>query len=786
MLTEQQKQWDAAGNLMNLASTQRNAIAPVVYGTWGSIGEFSEDDDWSEWYERFEQYVLVNEVPETKQLVWGLSDDNIKKRLLGERDLTCQRAIELAYSLEAAKRDAADMKSSKDDIVNYVKGKGEKKAKEKVTCYCCGRKGHFKSECKVKDSLCDNCGEKSLSVFLTVEGKTVKFEIDTGSPISAMSYNYFVKHREWQALKIDESTRRFKSYQDGVIVPRGTVRAEVKFNDTVAELDLYIIDKGGAPIVGRDWLRKLNMLNVDRENKRLIIGALRDKIEKEIERLVKENIIELVNRSEWATPVVPVIKSNGDIRLCGDFSVTINPCLEVDRHPIPRLSDLSTRLDGGKVFSKLDIAQAYQQVWVDEKSRKSLTLSTHKGLYACNRLMYGVASAPGLFQREMESLLGNIPGVVSYFDEIFVMGKNQDEHDKRLNKVLLKLHERFELSADGIRTSVSKTKAISEKKKPENVSELKSYLGMVSYFSRFIKGFASIVAPLYEMLKKNTEWEWSEVRDKAFEDAKSETMKDVILSQVLDFLREGWPDQVDTKFNAYKLRQLEMTVENDCIMWGHRVVIPESLRQKLLNELHESHWGIGKMKSLARTYMWWPHMDTDIEKLSKDLQLACLQLNYRKVEQAQAVQKRFFRGDGKEEFGKGDCVFSKSFQRNQWEPAIVSERLGPVTYHVKSNVNVESKRYLDQLRPRSNDVRNKIVPQSVPCPVWTDASVKAYEQPRPSQSDVVNEERFETKNVRPMSESRERGMQEAVQMPISDTGLRRSSRTRRAPERLDL
>ncbi|XP_023247791.1 uncharacterized protein K02A2.6-like [Copidosoma floridanum] len=124
--------------------------------------------------------------------------------------------------------------------------------------------------------------------------------------------------------------------------------------------------------------------------------ALRDKIEQEINRLEKAEILEPVKSSQWATPLVPVLKANGEIRLCGDFKVTVNPCLEIHRHPIPRLSDLSTKLAGGKIFSKLDMNQAYQQVLVDNESKQLLVLSTHEGLYACNRLMYGVASAPGL------------------------------------------------------------------------------------------------------------------------------------------------------------------------------------------------------------------------------------------------------------------------------------------------------------------------------------------------------------------------------------------------------
>lgn len=117
---------------------------------------------------------------------------------------------------------------------------------------------------------------------------------------------------------------------------------------------------------------------------RPVLFAMRGKIEKEIDRLIANKIIEPVESSEWATPIVPVVKSNGDIRVCGDYKVTVNPQLIVNMHPIPRITDLLTQLETGKVFSKIDLA--YQQVELDDKSRELTTITTHKGLFRYNRL----------------------------------------------------------------------------------------------------------------------------------------------------------------------------------------------------------------------------------------------------------------------------------------------------------------------------------------------------------------------------------------------------------------
>ncbi|XP_043288457.1 uncharacterized protein K02A2.6-like [Venturia canescens] len=145
---------------------------------------------------------------------------------------------------------------------------------------------------------------------------------------------------------------------------------------------------------------------------------MKEKVEKELERLIKEDIIYEVENSDWATPIVPVPKTNGEIRICGDFKVTINQKIKIDRYPVPRIQDLLSSLNGGKYFSKIDLSQAYQQVELDDQSKPLVTISTHKGLFRYKRLFFGVASAPGLFQREMEKILQGLEGVVCYFDDI--------------------------------------------------------------------------------------------------------------------------------------------------------------------------------------------------------------------------------------------------------------------------------------------------------------------------------------------------------------------------------
>ena len=162
--------------------------------------------------------------------------------------------------------------------------------------------------------------------------------------------------------------------------------------------------------------------------------ALRQKVTDELNRLETEGIIERVTHSEWAAPIVPVLKTNGQVRLCGDFRTTVNMATNTQTHPIPKIEDIYSTLSGGSVFSKLDCSNAYLQYPLHADSRKYTTINTSAGLFRYTRLPFGVSSSPAIFQRVMYSMLQGIPGVCVYLDDILVSGTN--EHRQRLDRVL--------------------------------------------------------------------------------------------------------------------------------------------------------------------------------------------------------------------------------------------------------------------------------------------------------------------------------------------------------------
>lgn len=136
-----------------------------------------------------------------------------------------------------------------------------------------------------------------------------------------------------------------------------------------------------------------------------------DKVSEAVDRMVADGILSPVTTAEWATPVVPVVKPDGSIRVCGGLRLTVNTAMVMKQYPLPRVEDIFARLNGGEVFTTLDLTQACNKLPLDDKAKELTVLNTHKGLFCFNRLPLGISSAPAMFQRRMDLLFRDLPGV---------------------------------------------------------------------------------------------------------------------------------------------------------------------------------------------------------------------------------------------------------------------------------------------------------------------------------------------------------------------------------------
>ena len=419
-------------------------------------------------------------------------------------------------------------------------------------------------------------------------------EIDTGAAASVISEKTYKNAWVGEARPSLLTTNvLLRTYSGERLNIRGEIKVDVQFRDKKAKLNLLVVVGNGPSLMGRDWISVLQpnfsvlrssvdgslqslldkhavlfkeevgrirgvkvKIHVDPKARPLFFKprpvpyALRARVEEELKRLEAAGIIEPVTHSDWAAPVVPVVKGDGSIRLCGDYKLTVNRVASLEKYPLPRIEDLISSLGKGKVFTKLDLANAYLQIELEQESKKYVTISTHKGLFQYNRLPFGVASAPAIFQHTMENILQGIPAVLVYLDDILVAGSSESEHLQLLEMVMAKLENAgirlrrskclfmlpsiqylgHHISAEGICPAEDKKRAVLDAPVPQNVSQLRSFLGLVNYYGKFLHKLANTLAPLHQLLRKHEPWYWGQQKERAFAKAKSQLTSTCVLT----------------------------------------------------------------------------------------------------------------------------------------------------------------------------------------------------------------------------------------------------------------
>ncbi|XP_037970244.2 uncharacterized protein K02A2.6-like [Plutella xylostella] len=361
----------------------------------------------------------------------------------------------------------------------------------------------------------------------------------------------------------------------------GAFDADIKLAGTSLNTTFYVIKNGTRDLLGRVTATSLGVLQINVNCNQIEVEAfpkfkdvlvtipidetvkpviqpyrripipLEEKVEMKLNELLKKDIIEVVKGpSNWISPIVPVLKETGEIRLCVDMR-RANAAIQRENHPLPTMDELLPKVRDAKIFSKLDIKDAFHHIELHPDSRHITTFITSKGLFRYKRMMFGISCAPEIFQKTLERILLCCEGVINFIDDILIFAKNLDEHDLRLKKVIVVLEDHqvmlrdekcifrvkkvhflgHELSENGVRPLDKYISAIKEFRAPTNISELQSFMGLVNYVGKWIPHLATTTEPLIGLLRKRTgrntdiQDDWKEPQKKAFDDLKVALMK---------------------------------------------------------------------------------------------------------------------------------------------------------------------------------------------------------------------------------------------------------------------
>jgi hypothetical protein len=260
-------------------------------------------------------------------------------------------------------------------------------------------------------------------------------------------------------------------------------------------------------------------------------------IDGEIRRMLDQGIIR-PSKSPWTSPVVLVSKKNGKTRFCVDYR-KLNSVTKKDAYSLPRIDEILDSMHNAKWFTSLDLASGYWQVGMDPRDRDKTAFITKQGTFEFNVMPFGLTNAPATFQRVMDKIFYEVKEkyVLVYLDDINIYSTSFEEHLEHLQDVFNRLRDAglklgpdkchfckrelgflgHVISAEGIAPDPAKVDKVQNFPVPTNLTELRGFIGLASYYRRFIQDFAQIAAPMNKLLKKDTPYIWSKDCQKAFE-----------------------------------------------------------------------------------------------------------------------------------------------------------------------------------------------------------------------------------------------------------------------------
>ena len=242
--------------------------------------------------------------------------------------------------------------------------------------------------------------------------------------------------------------------------------------------------------------------------------------------------------SPWGAPVLFVKKKDGSLRMCIDYR-ELNKLTVKNKYPLPRIDDLFDQLQGSTVFSKIDLRSGYHQLRIKDED---IPKTAWYGHYEFLVLSFGLTNAPASFMDLMNRVFKDFLDkfVIVFIDDILIYSRSETEHEKHLRLVLQRLRDHklyakvskcefwlsqisflgHVISKEGILVDTSKIEVVKNWPRPSNVPEVRSFLGLVVYYRRFVEGFSRIAMPLTELTRKKTKYVWSDRCENRFQELK--------------------------------------------------------------------------------------------------------------------------------------------------------------------------------------------------------------------------------------------------------------------------
>ena len=301
------------------------------------------------------------------------------------------------------------------------------------------------------------------------------------------------------------------------------------------DLVTHTIDTGSPPI---------------KQPARRVPFALRQAVDEMVEKMLSQGVVE-PSHSPWSSPVVIVEKKDGSRRFCVDYR-QLNSVTKMDVFPLPRIDDTLDSLAQSRYFTALDLASGYWQVRMHPASQEKTAFATPSGLYEFRVMPFGLCNSPATFQRLMENVMSGLTkkSCMVYIDDVLVIGQTFAEYLANLKEVFMRLQAAglrlksskcffrtnkvvylgFVVSREGISADPEKVEAVRNFPQPQDVKSLRSFLGLASYYRRFISGFSVVANPLFALTKKDVDSQWTATCEEAFQELKKRLTEAPVLA----------------------------------------------------------------------------------------------------------------------------------------------------------------------------------------------------------------------------------------------------------------